>query len=50
MLLLWSKLPTYFDDITTMENSRQVHLKIDATLAAIFRIVRGGGGKNQKKL
>ena len=38
-LLLWPKLPTYFDDITTIENNRQVRVNIDATLVAIFRIM-----------
>ena len=33
------KLPTYFDDVTTIENNRQVHVNIDATLVAILRIV-----------
>ena len=35
-----TKVGTYFDDVTTIENSRQVHVSIDATLVAIFRIVR----------
>ena len=30
-LLLWPKLPTYFDDVTTIENNRQVRVNIDAT-------------------
>ena len=34
----WSKLPTYFDDITTIENNPQVRMNIDATLVAIFCI------------
>ena len=38
MLLLRSKLPTYFNDVTTIENNRQVRVNIDATLVAIFRI------------
>ena len=37
-LLLWPKLPTYFDDVTIIENNRQVLVNIDATLVAIFRI------------
>ena len=37
-LFLWSKLPTYFDDVTTIENNRQVRVNIDVTLVAIFRI------------
>ena len=37
-LLLWPKLPTCFDDVTTIENNRQVHVKIDSTLVAIFCI------------
>ena len=41
-LLLWPKLPTYFDDVMTMENNQQVRVNIDATLVAIFRI---GGRK-----
>ena len=36
-LLLWPKLPTYFDDVATIENNRQVLVNIDATLVAIFR-------------
>ena len=28
-----------FDDVTTIENNRQVRMNIDAMLAAIFRIV-----------
>ena len=35
-LLLWPKLPTYFNDVTTIENNRQVN--VAATLVAIFRI------------
>ena len=31
---------TYFDDVTTIENNGQVHVNIDATLVAIFRIIR----------
>ena len=31
-------MPTYFDDVTTIENNRQVRVNIDATLVAIFRI------------
>ena len=31
-------LPTYFDDVTTIENNRQVRVKIDAMLVAILRI------------
>ena len=30
-------LPTYFDDVTAIENNRQVRMNIDATLVAIFR-------------
>ena len=37
-LLLWPKLPTYFDDVTTIENNGQVCVNIDATLVAIFGI------------
>ena len=37
-LLLSPKLPTYFDDITTIQNNRQVRVNIDATLVAILRI------------
>ena len=39
--LLWPKFPTYFDDVTTIENNRQVSLNIDATfiyIVAIFHI------------
>ena len=32
-------LPTYFDDVTTIENNRQVRVNIDARLVAKFRIV-----------
>ena len=32
------QLPTYFDDVTTIENNRQVRVNIDVTLVAIFRI------------
>ena len=39
-LLLWSKLPTYFDDVKTMENNGQVSVNVDATLVAIFRNVQ----------
>ena len=35
---MWQKLPTYFDDVTTIENNRQVRVNVDATLDAIFRI------------
>ena len=35
---LWSKLLTYFDDVTAMENNRQVRVNIDSTLIAIFHI------------
>ena len=35
---MWPKLPTYFDDVTTIKNNRQVGVNIDATLVAIFRI------------
>ena len=38
-LFLWSKLPTYFDDVTTIENNRKVRVNIDVTLVAIFRIL-----------
>ena len=38
MLLLWPKVPTFFDDVTTIEINRQVRVNIDATLVAIFRI------------
>ena len=38
-LLLWSKLPIYFDDVRTMENNRQVRVNIDATLVTIFCII-----------
>ena len=37
-LLLRPKLPTYFDDVTTIENNRQVRVNVDVTLVAIFRI------------
>ena len=37
-LFLRPKLSTYFDDITTIENNRQVRVDVDATLVAIFRI------------
>ena len=37
-LFLRPKLPTYFDDVTTIENNRQVRVNVDATLVAIFRI------------
>ena len=37
-LLPWPKLPTYSDDVTTIESNRQVRVNIDATLVAIFRI------------
>ena len=37
-LLLWPKLPTYFDDVTTIENNQQVRVNVDVTLVAIFRI------------
>ena len=37
-LLLWPKLPTYFDDVMTIENNRQVRVNVDATLVAIFRM------------
>ena len=40
-LLLLPKLPTYFDDVTTIENNWQVCVNVDATLLAIFRIDRG---------
>ena len=39
-LLLRPKLPTYFDDVTTIENNRQVRVNVDVTLVAIFRIAR----------
>ena len=39
-LLLWPKLPTYFDDVTKMEHNRQVRVNIDATLVAIFHIAK----------
>ena len=42
-LLLWPKLPTYFDDVTTIENNQQVRVNIDATLFAIVRIVKSVG-------
>ena len=38
LLLLWPKLPTYFDDVKAIENNRQVRVNIYATLLAIFRI------------
>ena len=38
-LLLRPKLHTYFDDVTTFENNRQVRVNVDVTLVAIFRIV-----------
>ena len=37
-LLLWPKLPTYFDGVTTIENNRQVRVNVGVTLVAIFRI------------
>ena len=39
-LLLWPKLPTYFDDVTTIENNRQVWVNVDARLVAIFCIMK----------
>ena len=38
-LLLWPKLLTYFDDVTPIENNRQVGVNIDATLVAMFHII-----------
>ena len=40
-LLLWPKLPTYFGDVTTIENNWQVCVNIDAMSVVIFRIDRG---------
>ena len=37
-LFLRSKLPTYFDDVMTIENNRQLRVNIDVTLVAILRI------------
>ena len=31
-------MPTNFDDVTTIENNRQVRVNVGATLVAIFRI------------
>ena len=34
-----TKVAHIFDDVTTIENNRQVRMNVDVTLVAIFRIL-----------
>ena len=39
----WQLLPTFCDDVTTIESNRQVRVNVGATLVAILHIIKWSG-------